>query len=310
MASNLLPSAKRRRLNDAQSTLSKPFKSPLRRPVLTSDLNNSKGNERANSKGEDKTSIIEKGNTQGAHYATAATASKTVAPSHTSHGASPKQPSIPLADCSTTTLPATPTPAFDRRQQSLRPSTTPVSGNGRHAQQHITSLQKQLSSLHSQLSTLRTALDTTTQAIKIEQSNQDTELEGLIMKWQLVSREAAEELFASARERINRMGGVGVWRERMRRSKLRKAEWDAGGNNYGGDGEEDGEESDVDKEKEARRREIEEEIEAGKISDGDQKDDESDGEEDEAFTMDMMLKNLNVDLKVIGFDKVNQRWIY
>ena len=34
------------------------------------------------------------------------------------------------------------------------------------------------------------------------------------MKWQLVSREAAEELFAGARDRVNQMGGIGAWRER------------------------------------------------------------------------------------------------
>ncbi|EEP82236.1 predicted protein [Uncinocarpus reesii 1704] len=181
-----------------------------------------------------------------------------------------------------------------------------TSPNTSYAQQRVTVLQKQLSSLHAQLSALRANLDTTAQALKIEQSNQDPEIEALVHKWRLVTREAAEELFASARDRVNRMGGVGVWREKMRQSKLRKAEWDTCG---GADGGEDADGSDVEREKEARRREIEDGIDAGGRGDSDREEHESEKGDDETFTMDMMLKNLNIDLKMIGFDKENQRWI-
>jgi Swi5-dependent recombination DNA repair protein 1 len=75
------------------------------------------------------------------------------------------------------------------------------------------SLQKQHSALVLQLSKLRQSLDTAQQALKIQSSNTDAELDTLIRKWQLVSREAAEELFAGAKDRVNRMGGVGAWRE-------------------------------------------------------------------------------------------------
>lgn len=36
----------------------------------------------------------------------------------------------------------------------------------------------------------------------------------LIGKWKVASREAAEEVFGDVRDRVNRMGGVGAWRER------------------------------------------------------------------------------------------------
>jgi len=85
------------------------------------------------------------------------------------------------------------------------------------------SLQKQHSALVLQLSKLRQALDTAQQALKIQSSNTDVELELVIGKWQRISREAAEELFASAKDRVNRMGGVGAWRERNQKQTQR---WD------------------------------------------------------------------------------------
>lgn len=48
-------------------------------------------------------------------------------------------------------------------------------------------------------------------------STRDTELESLIAKWKLASREAAEEVFQGAQERVNRMGGVDAWREQSRK---------------------------------------------------------------------------------------------
>jgi hypothetical protein len=76
------------------------------------------------------------------------------------------------------------------------------------------SLQKDHSALILQLSKLKQSLDIAQQALKTQSSNTDMELEILIRKWRLVSREAAEELFAGAKDRVNRMGGVGAWRER------------------------------------------------------------------------------------------------
>jgi len=79
------------------------------------------------------------------------------------------------------------------------------------------SLQQQHSALVLQLSKLKQSLDTAQQALKIQSSSTDAELEVLIRKWQLASREAAEELFAGAKDRVNRMGGVGAWRERSQK---------------------------------------------------------------------------------------------
>lgn len=54
----------------------------------------------------------------------------------------------------------------------------------------------------------------------------------------------------------------------------------------------------------------------GGEGDGDGEGEEGDGDgdgdgegEEGGYTMDMMLKDLNVELAVVGFDKVGQRWV-
>jgi SEL1 protein len=80
----------------------------------------------------------------------------------------------------------------------------------------IQGLQKEQRTLQSRLATLRSELDTVQQALRIESSSRDEELEALIAKWKKVSQDAAEEVFTGAQERISRMGGVQGWREKMR----------------------------------------------------------------------------------------------
>ena len=80
----------------------------------------------------------------------------------------------------------------------------------------ILALERQHSTLLSTLNALRTDLDTHAQALKIETSGKDVELERLIGVWKTASRLAAEELFGGVKDRVNRMGGVGAWRERER----------------------------------------------------------------------------------------------
>lgn len=78
-------------------------------------------------------------------------------------------------------------------------------------------LQKQHSALLLQLTQLRQSIDTSQQALKIASSSSHTELETLIIKWKLASREAAEEIFRSAKDRVNSMGGVGAWQLRSKK---------------------------------------------------------------------------------------------
>lgn len=84
-------------------------------------------------------------------------------------------------------------------------------------------LQKQERALQSRLAALREDLNVAKQALRIESSNKDAKLEGLIKKWRLASQEAADEVFAGAQERVARMGGLAAWKERSKRDTF---QWD------------------------------------------------------------------------------------
>lgn len=61
-------------------------------------------------------------------------------------------------------------------------------------------LQKEYATLSRQLTSLRQSLDTAQQAVKIETSKHDTQVEALISKWKSVVREAAEDLFDRSKD--------------------------------------------------------------------------------------------------------------
>lgn len=105
-----------------------------------------------------------------------------------------------------------------------------------------------------------------------------------------------------ARDRVNKMGGVGAWRERSQQ----KSGW---GDEDEGEKNEDGTELSS-AQKEAREAMMEE-MRAEMEKYGEKKEEVVMVEEkdDESFTMDMMLRQLNVELDVIGYDKASQRWV-
>lgn len=185
------PNVKRRRVEHASNALSKPFKSPLRRP--TSSV-----------KEEAKSPKIED------------IASPNTSPYK-------EEPTEQKVETEIPQNPAThplPTPPSSRKRpfpgQRLASARKPVP-----IDPEITGLQRQQRDLHSRLTGLRSELDTVQQALRIESSNRDDELEALIVKWKKVSQEAAEEVFTGAQERIARMGGVKAWRERMKNADTR-----------------------------------------------------------------------------------------
>lgn len=149
---------------------------------------------------------------------------------------------------------------------------------------------------------LRNEIQMLTQAQSLATSTKDDDLVGLIDRWRAASRAAAEELFATTRDRVNRMGGVGAWQQRERESKERQKKWDQ-------------------EELDAERNKMEEAMENGDISDEayeryaemsedkvEEDEPSSCGADDDSFTMDMMLKTLNIDLDLIGYNKEAQRW--
>ncbi|KKZ67207.1 hypothetical protein EMCG_07105 [[Emmonsia] crescens] len=281
--------AKRRRIDHATSTLSKPFKSPLRKQVqnTSAEIDDEKADTMPKSEAR-----VNNASGNAVMSASSIQTSGSINPPRTPIAAI-KRPTI---------IPPTPPPTTVNTLSSL---SSPI------APSELVALQKQHSALTTRLANLRMELDTVTQALKVEQSGQDVELEVLVAKWKAASREAAEELFVGAEERVKRMGGVKGWRENAKRAQESRARWDDEdrGVNVGGGGElgsEGGEED------ERRRAEMDEEIEGlERTSDSRDEDKGKDGEEDEdeSFTMDMMLKSLNIELDIIGFDKDTQQWI-
>ena len=300
------PAAKRRRLDTASHALSKPFKSPFQTPRKT----NNEAPSTPSQSQQITSSVI---------------------------GSSQERPAPPKSPTKPAQTPTTITPA---RSLTLaqRSHISPLSSSPTR-DPHLNSLQKQHTALLSTLSTLRAELDTYTQALKIETSGKDAELEALIAKWKGASRDAAEEIFGGVKDRVNRMGGVGAWRERERETKKRFSAWDEEPVKREGDGDEDNEESEERREEmESRREELEGMGEADEREEG-VKSAVEDGNDDDVgrcwlwlrltaqresddydgtvlmigcvqgFTMDMMLRSLNIELDVIGFDKDMQRWI-
>ncbi|KAL1952932.1 hypothetical protein VTO42DRAFT_3935 [Malbranchea cinnamomea] len=277
--------AKRRRLNDASSALCKPFKSPLRRPTAPDGKSPGK-----------QTEVTEQAVSDSKSIANAPSSSRTATCQSPSSHSTPKNPRTPQRHLDASSNPT--------------PNDPPLSSVSSAAL--LASLRKQESALLSRLASLRRELDTVSQALKIEQSGQDEELKVLIDKWRGASREAAEELFVGARDRVNRMGGVAAWKEKMKNARMRRLEWDAEEVRRQGNSDEEEDEGgeDIEAEKEKRRREIEDEVRAGEVDavGAEGEEDESDSDQ-ETFTMDMMLRSLNIDLNVIGYDKTNQRWL-
>lgn len=247
---------KRRRVDNASSVLSKPFKSPLRRPTQTSE---DKKNEAVIAKEEVKaeqdssrdshTTLDEKGNAD-----TSASAAST-------HSTAVDA----ISETRKRKLATTPARA------QLQPD--PV----------IADLQNQQKALQARVATLHSELDTAQQARRIESSNRDAELERLIAKWRSVSQSAAEEVFEGAQERFTRMGGMAAWRDRTKSQNERWQQEEM--ESWYGNAEAEGAEVDADEGELARRREeLLDELERSPAKEGDEaKENEKEDESEVGF---------------------------
>ena len=203
---------------------------------------------------------------------------------------------------STRSSPPKPSPVL-----TTAPFRKPTPTSHAPASPELLALQKNHTRLLNHLSAARSRLETSHQALKIESSDRDTELEALIVKWRLASRAAAEDVFAGARDKVNKMGGVGAMRDRERQKKDMTWGWDnepkKTDDEGDGDGEEAGEENDA-----KSRLEEEEIVEQDEGEEGARKGEDY-GWDEECYTMNMMFKSLNIDLDIIGYDKRLQKWI-
>ena len=191
------PQAKRRRLNEAAKTLHKPYKSPLRPP-----LHPSIGSDPPSSDPPDL------------------------------HTNAPNAACVARLTATGDVHQVIAKPAPSEQPLAIPTSTEP------HALKHVTSRSKlsipsrvvskrtaSKPSLTREIVQLRNEIQVLTQAQSLATSTKDDDLVILIDRWRVASRAAAEELFASTRDRVNRMGGVGAWKEREKESKDRQEKW-------------------------------------------------------------------------------------
>jgi len=186
MSSLQKPSVKRKRLDESSTTLSRPFRSPMRVDV--------------------KAKSQQTCHTDHDHVVPSLAASKL-------NDSSVQIRPVPSSENEVNTTRTTQASSHSRKPPPLFYSSAKSTGND----PEFLALQREHSALRLRLSELRQSLDTAQQALKIQNSDQDASLEVLITKWKQVSREVAEELFTTAKEKVNRMGGVGVWREKSRK---------------------------------------------------------------------------------------------
>lgn len=177
------PQAKRRRLNEATVTLHKPFKSPFRTPL--------KPNLGSDPPSSDPAEIYNDPVSAGPDNGVAQehpVSYQIVLDRPTSSVA---KPLLPRSSFSTPTRLRLP----QRKSKSLKLSLT------------------------REIIDLRNDIQILSQAQALATSSQDSDLLVLIERWRTASRSAAEELFATTRDRVNRMGGVGAWKDREREQK-------------------------------------------------------------------------------------------
>jgi Swi5-dependent recombination DNA repair protein 1 len=168
------PAAKRRRIEAAASTLSKPFRSPFKSPLKSpSSLDST----RPITPATDETS---------------------------SFVLSEWTPSILVSPA------VTPHPTLGRHKKTLSPSASIATQL--NTDPDIAVLLRAQRELEKQLREVKEQLETAEQARKIERESRKTSVEGeidgeligLIEKWRGASRQAAEELFGKVRDRVNR----------------------------------------------------------------------------------------------------------
>lgn len=182
-------SSNKRRRTDAATALSKPFKSPLRRPAPTN---------------------------------TDDTPSKPVAPRDPEDTKVPATPTIPVDSKSISNPPdPTTTPEPPKRKRVLQLFSPLPSQSFQISDPEILELQKQHREIKSKVDALTTELEMATQALNLETNPKYIEIPTLITKWRLASQDAADEVFVGAKERVNGMGGMAAWKERSKRDATR-----------------------------------------------------------------------------------------
>ncbi|TQS37944.1 hypothetical protein Golomagni_01561 [Golovinomyces magnicellulatus] len=301
-----LPAAKRRRRDVANKTLSKPFRSPFKRTLQPAG----KSPQESNSVyATPKASLLDP---EIAKNSFVCNSQSHLSPLDLNLSSGRKFPS--------------------RKAQYSPTKTTAINSDP-----EVSSLLRIQRDLEKKLKECNELLDTAEQARKIEYEARqrgpgqqiDGELIELIGKWTHASRQAAEELFAKVQDRVNRMGGPRAWKEMEKRRTENFNKWDQDEsynqtNNVSDDEDAD---SNIEKRDIYAEYSIDPETDIEKSQRVNNNFEELPGEEDvleflflliysnlanifaQDFNMAMMLKTMNIDLEIIGYDRTQQQWI-
>lgn len=136
-----------------------------------------------------------------------------------SHSSSNHQPLPHNLDHPTTTTTSLPLTKSDHPAVTQPTAVSRARGILSPPSPQLARLQKQHTALLRTLASARASLETHAQALKLETSSTDRELEGLIVKWKGVGREAAEEVLTVVAARVEGMGGVKGWRQKEREQR-------------------------------------------------------------------------------------------
>lgn len=145
---------------------------------------------------------------------------------------------------------------------------------------HSSSQQQDFINLTQRLRGLRQDLDTAKQALHLSQSKEQQDLEAAIATWRNVARDAADDVFSSSASRIHDMGGLIAWH---------KTTQELGGDQF--NNQED-------------RDETAQEVGDHALHSEAYRTDHV----QQFFTMDLMLRQMNIDPDVLGFDVESQSW--
>ncbi|KAK0667356.1 hypothetical protein QBC41DRAFT_396081 [Cercophora samala] len=287
-----IPSAKRRRVDTANATLKKPFRSPM----INRQAQQSPATSSVNATPTQASPSLSRSINTLSRPSASSSSSIPVTPSRPGNP-SPLRPGTsstarrPLLLQRSFKPVSTPSPLKQRQQ-----GTTGLNNEGDGLLQRI---QRSHGELDQQMKKLEKELELVRQAKRIEEASRrkrpgeevDAELRELVGRWKGASRLAAEELFEVVKGRVDGMGGGGAWRESRKR---RFGDWDDDGRGKKVEGGE---------EREGYRSELEGEDR------GEEDQKEEEGDDTEGFTMLMMLKSLNIEPEVLGWDPGEEKWM-
>lgn len=146
---------------------------------------------------------------------------------------------------------------------------------------YSSSRQQEYIDLTQELRSLRQDLDTAKQALHLSQSTKQQNLEVAIAKWQNIARDAADDLFSLSALRVQDMGGLAAWYKTTQEADPDQS-----------DGQVDEEES----AQEVGDRALHSEAQR------------TNRRQQQYFTMDLMLCQMNINPDTLGFDVDSQSW--